>query len=325
MWAAVGTATLYVGARRRLSALESCGLVMIGLSIWDLLARRLPMHAEPYTPFLNGRFLAYAAPCAALLLCAGILKRAGRQAQGAGVLLTLGVWAFTPLLANELWARHDLLPLSEHGAASRQAAEAVRACGLAAWVALLARASRRESPFSIVPMLVPLVGAFMAGLSLLVVAHRVDAVPLANPVFLSGLAVAAATCYAATRLRGSTAIVLLYAALAYGLVLLAAEFVAHAELSDVGAGTREDLRFRAQLWISMSWAAYAAALLGAGFLRRHVPLRWAGLGVFLIALAKVFIVDLAGLTQVYRIGSFLGLGLALVGASFLYQRTRAAT
>jgi hypothetical protein len=163
MWAAAGTATLTIGARRKRTAIVACGVLMLVLSGWDLLARRLPVHPEAYTPFLNGRFLAFAAPCVALAVCAWILRRAGRQRLGAGVLLTLGVWTFTPLLAHELWARYVLLPVGERGGAAREAAEVLRSVGLALWVALLARAARGRGTAGFVLLLVPLAGALLAG------------------------------------------------------------------------------------------------------------------------------------------------------------------
>jgi uncharacterized membrane protein len=49
-------------------------------------------------------------------------------------------------------------------------------------------------------------------------------------------------------------------------------------------------------------------------------LRYASLGVLVIAVLKVFLFDMAGLTGLYRVGSFLGLGLALIGIGFVYQR-----
>jgi uncharacterized membrane protein len=36
--------------------------------------------------------------------------------------------------------------------------------------------------------------------------------------------------------------------------------------------------------------------------------------------AKVFVFDMADLTGLFRVASFLGLGLALVGIGYVYQR-----
>jgi hypothetical protein len=57
---------------------------------------------------------------------------------------------------------------------------------------------------------------------------------------------------------------------------------------------------------------------------QHVsrPLRLAGLGLLGLAVAKVFVVDLARLESGWRVGSFLAIGLLLLGAAFAYQRIR---
>ena len=62
---------------------------------------------------------------------------------------------------------------------------------------------------------------------------------------------------------------------------------------------------------------------GVAAIRHRVPLA-AGTarfgGVTLLTVAKVFLVDMAGLTGVFRALSFIGLGLVLVGIGWLYQR-----
>jgi hypothetical protein len=76
------------------------------------------------------------------------------------------------------------------------------------------------------------------------------------------------------------------------------------------------------LSISAFWMAYAAALLGVGFRLARPPVRWAGLGMALIAAAKVFFYDLSQLSQLYRISSFILLAIVLLALSFRYQRLR---
>lgn len=68
---------------------------------------------------------------------------------------------------------------------------------------------------------------------------------------------------------------------------------------------------------------FATAMLVAAAFRRSAVLRFGGLGVLMLAVAKVFIFDLAGLEGVWRATSFLGLGVALVGIAVLYQRVLA--
>ncbi len=74
--------------------------------------------------------------------------------------------------------------------------------------------------------------------------------------------------------------------------------------------------------ISAFWIAYAAVLLGVGFWLQQPPVRWTGLGMALIAAAKVFLYDLSQLSQLYRIVSFVLLALVLLALSFRYQRWR---
>lgn len=49
-------------------------------------------------------------------------------------------------------------------------------------------------------------------------------------------------------------------------------------------------------------------------------MRYAGLAFLMIVALKVFLVDMSDLTGLYRVASFLGLGLSLVGIGHLYQR-----
>jgi hypothetical protein len=100
----------------------------------------------------------------------------------------------------------------------------------------------------------------------------------------------------------------------------------------LGWGTVEILRFyyllgEADRWalasdlsISSFWMAYAAVLLTAGFWLKQAPVRWAGLGMALIAAGKVFLYDLSQLSELYRILSFVLLAVVLLSLSFSYQR-----
>jgi uncharacterized membrane protein len=54
-------------------------------------------------------------------------------------------------------------------------------------------------------------------------------------------------------------------------------------------------------------------------LGRRLP-RLAALGVIGLVCAKVFLIDMAGLAGLWRVLSFLGLGLALIGLGAAYRR-----
>lgn len=81
-----------------------------------------------------------------------------------------------------------------------------------------------------------------------------------------------------------------------------------------------EYRMYAQFTYSALFMAFGAVLLGVGFWRRTALLRWQGLVLLAVAIAKVFTVDVSELSQGYRILSFLGLGALLLAVSFVYQR-----
>lgn len=84
-------------------------------------------------------------------------------------------------------------------------------------------------------------------------------------------------------------------------------------------------RFQARdLTLSLAWAAYGGALLTAGLLRKAAWLRWMSLAVFLGTIFKVFLHDLGSLEGLPRVGSFLGLAVALMLVSLGYSRVLGA-
>lgn len=66
--------------------------------------------------------------------------------------------------------------------------------------------------------------------------------------------------------------------------------------------------------------AFSFALLWLGAARDAQAVRIASLGVALATVAKLFVFDMEGLEGLWRIGSFLGLGLALLAVSWFYAR-----
>ena len=83
--------------------------------------------------------------------------------------------------------------------------------------------------------------------------------------------------------------------------------------------TRANSRRLAYMYISVLWAIYASVLMVVGVWWRRRLVRYVGLGIFVLLLAKIFLVDTTTLDVMYRIAGFLATGLALVGVSYLYQ------
>jgi uncharacterized membrane protein len=71
---------------------------------------------------------------------------------------------------------------------------------------------------------------------------------------------------------------------------------------------------------SALWMTYGAMLMVVGFWRRSAFVRWQALVLIAFTIAKVFLFDVSELDRVYRIASFIVLGILLLAISFAYQR-----
>ncbi|HEX5758441.1 MAG TPA: DUF2339 domain-containing protein [Thermoanaerobaculia bacterium] len=71
---------------------------------------------------------------------------------------------------------------------------------------------------------------------------------------------------------------------------------------------------------SLAWLLFGIALLVLGIARRVRALRYASLAAMALTVVKVFLFDMGNLTDLWRVLSFLGLGVALLLLAFLYQR-----
>lgn len=75
-----------------------------------------------------------------------------------------------------------------------------------------------------------------------------------------------------------------------------------------------------QLSLSGLWLFYSILLMVIGILRGVRGPRLLAIGLFGLAVLKIFIVDLSFLQTLYRIFSFFGLGVILLAVSYMYQR-----
>ena len=81
-----------------------------------------------------------------------------------------------------------------------------------------------------------------------------------------------------------------------------------------------DYEMYAQFSYSALFMLFGGVLLAIGFARRSAFLRWQALILLAATIAKVFLVDISELSQGLRILSFIGLGVLLLGVSYVYQR-----
>jgi uncharacterized membrane protein len=81
-----------------------------------------------------------------------------------------------------------------------------------------------------------------------------------------------------------------------------------------GGGLAQDMTY------SLAWGLFALVVLLLGITRKSKSTRAAALVVLLLTIGKVFLHDLWDLGSLYRVGSIVGLGVALLAVSFLTQR-----
>jgi uncharacterized membrane protein len=115
-------------------------------------------------------------------------------------------------------------------------------------------------------------------------------------------------------------------ALLFGLLTAeAGSFFEHASRAAASAGDAAGaLRAERQggLAVSVLWTLFAAGLLAAGLALRSLPLFYASYALFAVTAGKVVLVDLATLPTLYRMLSFLALGVLLLAGAWLNLRFR---
>jgi uncharacterized membrane protein len=164
-----------------------------------------------------------------------------------------------------------------------------------------------------------------------------DYSPLINKRFLTFVFVSASMGASAYILRGSEhreretfRAMLNIGAIVLFLLLLSAEVrdVFELKIYDLrqslgGLAPREDVRTienMKQLSLSALWLCSGIALMIGGIWRRSRGVRVFAIVVLGISILKIFVYDLSFLQTLYRIFSFIGLGLILLAASYMYQR-----
>jgi uncharacterized membrane protein len=120
----------------------------------------------------------------------------------------------------------------------------------------------------------------------------------------------------APALTGAAAVVLLYLASAAVVTPFQPGNAEFEPVFELGA------RQQGQMVLSVFWAALGLSALVVGLRRDLRPLRLGALTLLMVTIAKVFLFDLATLTSVYRVVSFLGLGLLLLVGAGVWQRLR---
>ena len=108
------------------------------------------------------------------------------------------------------------------------------------------------------------------------------------------------------------------------LVTAAVSFVYAASLGivDLIQGDQIERSQTAQVVLSAFWASIGLVAIVVGLVRDLRELRYGGLVLLGLGVAKLFLYDLAELEQLYRVLSFIAVGLLLLAGAYAYQRVR---
>lgn len=310
-WVWIGTAAAGILAARATGRAIVGRIAVVPLALALPAAFALYLRDAPPLPLLaNGRFLAGAAAIAVLGMI-GMLRRDARGGLATGVQLLA-----TGLLTAEAWrwcADHD--PGRLAGGWGAVAAAAV--WSLSAMLAA-ARWARGAGDGARVLGIALMVGALLAGAAAYGWTWR-PALPVLNARALAmALAIAAVLAQwaaARRRLPDQRTERAVLAWLVGGAVFAFATIEPWSWATEGSAGRRIGL-----FAITMAWVVLASAALAGGFRWRQRALRIAALVVFALTAAKLLLVDLHGVPQLYRILAFLLTGAVLIAASYAYHR-----
>ena len=277
-------------------------------------------------PVADGLLLAYGAPAAAFAIAAAMFRRRGDDLT-VGVLEAGSVAFVTVLVALEIHhaaAPHAVGPPALH---FPEAAEHVASLAVLA-VATMRIATRLQRPvlhgaWRIQGALAVGGGVLLILLNPIFTGAQVGRTPVLDwllpayllPACLAVLALRAPATAQPSWLRQALAGYALVAGFAW--ITLEVRHLFHR-----GAMGMPDVPVAdAELWAwSGAWLAYGAALMAAGIRSGAKPLRLAALAIIGLTAAKVFLVDMSGLVGLWRVVSFLGLGLTLISLGAVYRR-----
>lgn len=324
--AAVGTAAIAV--RRDIPLLRhvvtALAIVVLARIAWD---PRIMGDDVGTWPIVNWLLVGYAVPAGCFWGAARLLARRTdgvpvRMADAVAVLLA-GLLGFFQV-HHALNDGDVLAPASGH---IEQGLLALVAIGLS--YALMRLDLARANP--VFQMASLAFGTLSGALSLLglgiaenplFTGDRVLGPPLASSLLLAYLVPGLAMVLATRAARGHrpdwfvVGLAISAVLLIFGYVTLEVRHLYQGELIsyDLRTGSAEGWTY------SAAWLALGIVFLGYGVVRGSIEARIASAALVLLAVGKVFLIDLAGLRGIWRPLSFIVLGLVLIGIGLVYQR-----
>jgi uncharacterized membrane protein len=332
-WALEVTALVWLAGRFKLPVLSGLARAVAVLVATRLLlnASVLEYPAGPH-PLFNWLLYGYGVPLLAFAVAAWLVRRQGPGEAKFATLLEAGALAFAFALVT-LEVRQLYHPGTPGtGAPSLAESGALVAAWAVLGIGLLA--ANRKALLPSVEWGGRLLLALAAATALALSGIRLNPLwdhgavgetPVFNlllwtyglPAVLLGLATPE------LRRRGSrklpvalTATVLILAFLLLTLEVRQAFHGTYLDLGSVSGSSSAAERYS----YSAAWILFGTALLVLGILRKVKALRYASLAVMLLSVLKVFLYDMKNLSDLYRVFSFLGLGVSLLALAWVYQR-----
>src|SRR6185436_3603022 len=347
LWTLYGAGTLFVGVTRRLKPLRFLGLLLLAGATVKVLAVDLRYYdASWHTLMLNQTFLAFALIVAALAFAAWLYARRLERGDGEReIVLPLMIGMANALaivaLSAEVWGHYARIKSDLSGGEIDRIENTKQFVLSALWtvygaVALfigIKRGRRALRIGALLLLLLTTVKVLMVDLSYydadwhtLVINQTFAAFALLVYVFASSARFYAQSEFVDDDERTSLVPVMVASANILALIALSAEALGYYAVKiRAGLATADaliDPRLAQQLSLSLVWAVYGGVMLAVGMSRRSKLLRIMALGLLGLTIFKVFLFDLSSLDRLYRIISFIVLGLILLAVSFLYQRYR---
>ncbi len=348
LWSVYGAVALLIGITRKLRVLRYAALLLLMAAATKALAIDLFFYdAEWHTPFLNQTFGACALLIAALAAGAWLYGRANatelEERDTLFPLLVVAANLFAVLAISFEALGHfsrlaDAIPLEDLSAAIAPIENLKQFTLSAVWtiygaVALCVGIRRGPKALRIGSLLLLALAVWKL---LLVDLGYYDAQwhsPIFNLTFASfALMILALACavwfYARAQQveeseRRTLINFMIGLANVLAIIALSAEASGYFEVqmqTAAGESRFGELQLAQQLSLSVVWAMYGGAMLTVGIIRRNRLLRVMALLLIGLTILKVFFFDLSSLERVYRILSFIVLGVILLIVSFLYQR-----
>jgi uncharacterized membrane protein len=330
-WAVQGLLLVWLGFRYEAPLTRMAGGIVVGLAVARLFLFHTPLHRDPFRLFLNGSFGTWAFVVAAVFGAAWLYrKHANQLGDEERVVGSGGIAAALLLLLCalnlECWGFLRLWDYSAQGRAGGMMILwsifplAVLGLGLA----LKDLTVRRLSTLLMFPALVP----FFYLLSTL--DSRQGMLFGTFAFWMGGLGIASFFTAAAINRRmegltlGDVPVDRVLSAIGTLLLflLLTVEVYTFFRFQPGQPEVMAQNSLRALLAVSVLWAIFATALMAVGFKRSDRGTRYAAAGLFALTLLKAFLMDVWELREIYRIISFVVLGLLLVAASYVYSRLR---